>query len=152
MLQTSYAIWIVIGGFLMIGIVIVRRYAIRHRKMLQYLEKAPTRPILALQRNHDREHRELLAMMVRQTDSVLNGLSLAIAQERKKLNALIHALPINETSGAAASDGEPFAVNAVTAHERILPMARNGETVSAIAQQLRLPEAEVSMVIRLNAA
>jgi len=152
MLPTSYGIWIVIGGFLMIGIVIVRRYVLRHRKKIQYRESAPARPILAPQSIHDREHRELLAMMVRQTDSALNGLSLAIAQERKKLNALIHALPINETSGAAASDGEPFAVNAVTAHERILPMARNGETVSAIAQQLKLPEAEVSMVIRLNAA
>ncbi|MBC2742072.1 MAG: DUF2802 domain-containing protein [Desulfosarcina sp.] len=37
-------------------------------------------------------------------------------------------------------------------YDQILPMARNGITVSKIASQLQLPEAEVSMVMRLNAA
>ena len=36
-------------------------------------------------------------------------------------------------------------------YEQILPLASNGLAIARIARKLQLPEAEVSMVLRLNA-
>lgn len=154
MLQTSYGIWVLLVGFLLIGLWLIKRRAIVPKKMRgnKRRQKRIVTPMPASQAQKDVEYWEQLSQMIRQTDSVLNGLSKAIQAERGKLNALMNTRPTDQAIGSLPSGEETLSGNPAIPHDRIIPMARRGETVSAIAQQLKLPEAEVSMVLRMNAA
>jgi hypothetical protein len=99
----------------------------------------------------DIEHRALMFLMARQTDSVLATLARAIDQERQKLGGVVRNPSMSEALDAmqaAGSSAEPSRPN----YGEVIPMARGGMNVADIARQLRLPEAEVDMVMRLNAA
>jgi hypothetical protein len=108
---------------------------------------APTRPPERVQVAAP-EH---ISMMVRQTDAVLTTMARTIAIERDKLEALASGLAMPSTGQAGATAARVPGKLAIDAHERILPLACSGDTVSSIAHRLELPEAEVSLVIRLNA-
>ncbi len=143
MFQVSHAVGIIVVVVLLVGFLIVGRRITRRRPrqgarqpvaMGGTVVDGPSEPDQAAPHAH-------IATMVRQTDAVLTTMARTIAQERERLNALAAS-----SVAVGAQDDR-----CIDAHERILPLAGGGETVSAIAHRLALPEAEVSLVIRLNA-
>jgi hypothetical protein len=103
-------------------------------------------------RDHDIEHRALMFLMTQRTDSILAALADTIEQERQKLGGVVRKPSMTEAVDGLPSAAETVATHRSSPHDRILPMANDGVAVATIARQLQLPEAEVCMVMRLNAA
>jgi hypothetical protein len=103
-------------------------------------------------RDHDPDHRALMLLMTQKTDSVLAALARTIEAERQKLGIVVRKPSTGETIEASQAPEVHGCENGPPPHDRILPMAGSGVGVAAIARQLRLPEAEVAAVVRLNAA
>ncbi|BBO66778.1 hypothetical protein DSCA_07080 [Desulfosarcina alkanivorans] len=101
---------------------------------------------------HDIHHRALMFLMTQKTDSMLAALAATIEQERQKLGVAVRNPSVDEAIDAVQPEAMPAPAQRQTPYDQILPMVRNGMTVSTIARQLALPEAEISMVMRLNAA
>ena len=100
----------------------------------------------------DIEHRALMFLMAQKTDSVLASLAQAIDQERQKLGGVVRNPSMTEALDALPAAAPSSAGNPDSKYERVIPMARSGMDAADISRQLQLPEAEVSMVMRLNAA
>jgi hypothetical protein len=151
--QVSHGIGISVVVGLLIGVWVFRRRIIGRRPGQKVVRPAavggavPVKPPEQVQAAAP-EH---IGMLVRQTDAVLTSMARTIAIERHKLEALAGGLAMPSTGQAGATAARVPGELAIDAHERILPLAGSGETVSAIAHRLGLPEAEVSLVIRLNA-
>lgn len=150
MLHASYEI-----GGLAVALVLIGMWVIR-RRIRRSRETADTEHALmgqvAPEPQHDAEHRALMYLMNQKADALLAALSRTIEQERQKLGGIVR-----NPSMAVALDA--FQMQAVSKkalqpsiHEQIAPLARTGMTVEAIASQLRLPQDEVAMVVRLNAS
>ena len=150
MLQASYEFGGLAVVILLIGMWIVRR-RIRRKRATADTNQAVLGQV-AKHRQHDIEHRALMFLMNQRTDAVLAALSRTIEQERQKLGGIVR----NPSMAVAidAFQAEAMSPNATPrpAHDQIQPLVRSGMAVDAIARQLRLPEDEVSMVMRLNAA
>ena len=151
--QVSHGIGMMVVVGVLIGFWIVRRRIILRRPGLAAVRSSavddalPARPPERVQVATT----ERISRMVRQTDAVLTAMARTIAIERDKLEVLANGLAMPSAGQDGAIAARVSEDPAVDAHERILPLAGNGETVSAIAHRLGLPEAEVSLVIRLNA-
>ena len=153
MLQIGHAIGAIVVVGLLFGL-----WAARRRITCRTARQAVGRPAMVggagTARPLDRipagppEH---ITTVVRRTEAVLTTMARTIAQERRKLNALATGVTVPGSGQANASTGPAHPDPAMDVRERILPLAGKGETVSAIANRLELPEAEVSLVIRLNA-
>lgn len=150
MLHASYEVW----GVVIIGLLVslwILRGIIRHKKAddrggLNRLG------INSRYRDHDIEHRALMFLMTQKTDSVLAAMSNTIAQERQKLGVIVRNPSMSEAVDAFQADAMPINGLRCPPYDRILPMAHDGIAMVKIARQLQLPEAEVDMVLRLNAA
>ena len=150
MLHASYGIGGLAAVLIFIGMWVIRR-RIRRRRDSADAGHAWMGQV-APERQHDVEHRALMYLMNQKTDALLAALSRTIEQERQKLGGVVR-----NPSMAAVLDAYPTEANAAKApqpsiHEQIIPLARTGMTVDAIASQLRLPQDEVAMVVRLKAA
>jgi len=150
MLQASYEIWGVAVIALLIGVWIVKRGIAR--KNLDPANRLDRKIVDSTCRDHDIEHRALMFLMTQKTDSVLAALARTIEQERQKLGGVVRKPSMAETIDALPAADLTVETNRSSAHDRIIPMANAGVAVPAIARQLQLPEAEVCMVMRLNAA
>lgn len=154
LLDANYAIW---GGAfatisaLLLGIFVVR--SVNHVKKVFYIhpENGPDATVHA-EMMQDYQHRALMFLMNQKTDSMLAALSKTIEQERQKLGIVVRNPSMTEeidTSHASRSERPDRLQNT---YEKVLPLAQNGATVETIARQLDLSEAEVSLVMRLDAA
>lgn len=154
LLDASYAIW---GGAfatlltLLTGVFVVR--GVNHVKQIfkVYQEVIPDGPQqTTVQR--DLENRALMFLMSQKTDSMLAALAKTIEQERQKLGVVVRNPSMTEGIDACEVPTPDVSDRLQTEYEQILPMAQNGMNTSTIADRLRLSEAEVSLVMRLNAA
>ena len=150
MLQTSYEVGGIAVVVLLIGMWIVRR-RIRRKRAMADTNQALTGQV-ATHRQHDIEHRALMFLMNQKTDAVLAALSRTIEQERQKLGGIVRNPSMAMAIDAFQAEAMSSKAMQPSAHDQIQPLARTGMAVDAIARQLRLPEDEVSMVVRLNAA
>jgi hypothetical protein len=91
-------------------------------------------------------------LMAQKTDSVLAALARTLEQERQKLGSVVRKPSMPEAIDALQAAAIPVSINRQATYDQILPMAHQGIAVATIARQLQLPEAEVSMVMQLNAA
>lgn len=150
MLHASYEV----GGFvlvvLLMGVWIVKRW-IAKKKYDQEdgLIPAASNPY---EPEHDIQHRALMFLMAQKTDSMLAALAGTIEQERQKLGAVVRNPSMNEALDAFQAEAVVGQDDGQKPHARIMPMVQNGINVSTIARRLELPEAEVSLVMRMNAA
>jgi hypothetical protein len=153
-LDPSYAIW---GGAfatlltLLTGIFVVR--GVKHLKQIFQVhhELGPDAPRhTTVQR--DIENRVLMFLMSQKTDSMLSALAKTIEQERQKLGVVVRNPSLTEGIDACEEPTPDISDRPPTEYEQILPMVQNGIDTSTIARRLRLSEAEVSLVMRLNAA
>ena len=146
MLHASYEIWGFVLIVLFVGVLIFKAL-LGHRRHRRGHERLPGKNETSMH-GGDIEHRALMFLMAQKTDSVLAALAQAIDQERQKLGGVVRNPSMTEALDAMqASPG-----NAEPNYDRVIPMAGSGMDATDIARQLQLPEAEVSMVMRLNAA
>ena len=150
MLHTSYEIWGFVLVALFIGTLIFKVFLGRRRNRRGH-ELLPGKKE-ALMHGSDIEHRALMFLMAQKTDSVLAALAQAIDQERQKLGGVVRNPSMTEALDAMPAAATSHDGNPEPNYERVIPMARSGMDATDIARQLQLPEAEVSMVMRLNAA
>ena len=150
MLQASYEIWGITVTALLIGVWIVKRGMAR--KNPDPANRLDQENVDSTCRDHDIEHRALMFLMTQKTDSVLAALAHTIEQERQKLGGVVRKPSMTEAIDALPEATATVATNRVSCYDRIVPMANGGVAVATIARQLQLPEAEVCMVMRLNAA
>jgi hypothetical protein len=150
MLHASYEIWGVAVIVLLIGFWILKGCVSRNNpETLSGLDRATVDTAC---RDHDIDHRALMFLMAQKTDSVLAALARTIKQERQKLGGVVRKPSIDEAVDAFQAASIPVSTNHQSSYDQILPMAHDGVAVATIARQLQLPEAEVCMVMRLNAA
>jgi hypothetical protein len=150
MLHASYGIWGVSVIVLLIGFWIVKRCIFRKRpETVSGLDRATFNTTC---RDHDIDHRALMFLMAQKTDSMLAALVRTIKQERQKLGGVVRNPSMVEAVDAFQAAAIPVSTRHQSSYDRILPMAHDGVAVATIARQLQLPEAEVCMVMRLNAA
>jgi hypothetical protein len=150
MLQTSYAIWGVIVIVLLIGFWILKRCVFR--KIHRTADGSDFATFNASFSDHDIEHRALMFLVTQKTDSVLAALTRTIEQERQKLVGVVRKPSMTDAMDAWSAAATPVPTGGQSSYDRILPMVRDGVAVATIARQLQLPEAEVCMVMQLNAA
>ena len=150
MLHASYEIWGVAVTALLIGFWIIKRAFAR--KSTESANRLDNVIVNSSCRDHDIEHRALMFLMTQKTDSVLAALTRTIEQERQKLGGIVRKPSMTEATDALQAAARPVATNRPSAYDQILPMSNEGVAVANIARQLQLPESEVSMVMRLNAA
>ena len=150
MLHASYEIWGIVVSALLIGFWIIKRASARKRS--ESASGSERGRFNSSCRNHDIEHRALMFLMTQKTESVLAALARTIEQERQKLGAVVIKPSMAETNDARQASALPVSASPLSTYDQVLPMANDGMAVATIARQLRLPEAEVSMVMRLNAA
>ena len=150
MLHASYGIWGICVIVLLIGFWIIKGWFSRKSpETASGLDRATFNTTC---RDHDVEHRALMFLMAQKTDSILAALARTNMQERQKLGGVVR----NPSNVEAVETFQPAAVPVSTSYpssyDQIIPMAHEGIAVATIARQLQLPEAEVCMVMRLNAA
>ncbi|WP_319525254.1 hypothetical protein [uncultured Desulfosarcina sp.] len=150
MLHASYEIWGLILVVLLIGTLFFKSFLNRRRNRRE-LESLPVEKEAGAYRG-DIEHRALMFLMAQKTDSVLAALARAIDQERQKLGGVVRNPSMAEALDAMQAAAPSTAGNPEPDYERVMPMAHRGMDVADIARRLHLPEAEVCMVMRLNAA
>lgn len=150
MLQASYAIGGVSVIVMLIGFWIVKRWFSRKSPETASGLDGDTGNTTC--RDHDFEHRALMFLMAQKTDSVLAALTRTIEQERQKLGGLVRKPSMIEAVDAFQPAALPVSTSHRSTYDQILPMAHDGIAVGTIARQLKLPEAEVCMVMRLSAA
>ena len=150
MLHASHEIWGVCVIVLLIGFWIIKRWFSRKSPETAIgLDRATLNSSFG---GHDIEHRALMFLMTQKTDSVLAALARTIEQERQKLGGVVRKPSMTEAMDAFQAAAKPVATHRPSSHDQILPMAHDGIAVAKIARQLQLPEAEVCMIMRLNAA
>lgn len=146
MLQATYEIWGLVWVALLIGTLCFKALLGRRRNRRRH-DRHPGNQEATVY-NGDIEHRALMFLMAQKTDAVLAALAQAIDQERQKLGGVVRNPSMTEALDAMqAATGNPE-----PNYERVIPMTRSGMDATDIARQLQLPEAEVAMVMRLNAA
>ncbi len=150
MLLASYEIWGVVVTVLLIGFWIIKRGIAR--KSTESAIGLDGAILDSSCRDHDVEHRALMFLMAQKTDSVLVALARTIEQERQKLGAVVRKPSMTVAIDDLQAASIPVANSRPSSYDQILPMVDDGMAVTTISRQLRLPEAEVSMVMRLNAA
>lgn len=154
LLDANYAIW---GGAfatvsaLLLGIFVLR--LVNHVKKVFCIQPENGSDAIAhADAMQDNEHRVLMFLMNQKTDSMLAALSKTIEQERQKLGVVVRNPSMTEEIDTRHAPAPERADCPQTAYEQVLPLAQNGATVEGIARQLDLSEAEVSLVMQLNAA
>ena len=150
MIHASYEIWGVAVTVLLIGFWITKWCVFRKRSGNANGLDCTT--FNSSCRDHDIEHRALMFLMTEKTDSVLAALAHTIEQERQKLVGVVRKPSMDVAMDASPAASAPVSTSHRSSYDRILLLARNGIAVATIARQLQLPETEVSMVMRLNAA
>ena len=153
-MDAGYAIW---GGALAalvtLLLVVFASRGIRHLKQVYdvYCSTVPDPPAHA-EGIGDAEHRALMYMMQQKTDSMLVELSRTIQRERQKLGVNVRNPSISDETGSNSGPAPGRSVPRQAVYAQVLPLAQNGTSVAAIARQLALSEAEVSLIVRLDAA
>lgn len=150
MIHVSYEIWGVVVTVLLIGFWIIKWCVFRKR--YSDTNRLDCTTLNSSSRDHDIEHRALMFLMTQKTDSVLAALADTIKQERQKLVGVVRKPSMDDAMDAFPAAAATVSTSHQSSYDRILPMARDGVAVAMIARQLQLPETEVCMVMRLNAA
>ncbi len=150
MLHASYEIWVAIIVVLLAGLWTIR--GLIGRKNAKRGCGSNRATFNSPPGGHDIEHRALMFLMTQKTDALLAALARTIEQERQKLGILVRNPSVTGTVDTSPTEARPGMDDRQSSYARILPMAHNGIAVATIARQLQLPEAEVSLVMRLNTA
>lgn len=152
--DASYAIW---GGAfatisaLLLGI-FVKRSANHLKQIFQMKSQPATDAPIHADAMHDSEHRTLMFLMNQKTDSMLAAIAKTIEQERQKLGVVVRKPSIPEEIDTPHEKVAIRSGSSQRAYDPVLPLASAGTSIETIARQLNLSEAEVSLVIRLDAA
>ena len=149
-MHTSYEIWALAAIGLLIGAWGLRTIKHRITRVLAIESKGVTPDCSC--RDHDLDHQALVFLMDQKTDSMLAALARTIENERKKLGMGVRKSSMTPAIDALAEIKVPSATDLPSRYNQILPLATSGLAIAKIARELHLPEAEVSMVLRLNAA
>lgn len=150
MLHASYETWGLVWVALLIGTLLIKALLGRRRNRRGHDWHSGNKEALAC--GGDIEHRALMFLMAQKTDDVLAALGQTIEQERQKLGGVVRNPSMTEALDAMKAAALSPTGNPEPNYERVIPMARSGMEATDIAWQLQLPEAEVCMVMRLNAA
>jgi len=150
MLHASYETWGLVWVALLIGTLLFKALLGRRRNRRGRDWRSSNKEALAC--GGEIEHRALMFLMAQKTDDVLAALGQAIEQERQKLGGVVRNPSMAEALDAVKASAPSPAGTPEPDYERVIPMARSGMEATDIARQLQLPEAEVCMVMRLNAA
>ena len=150
MLQVSYETW----GLGIIGLLLAvwTLKIIIRRKRNSDGRQSTHRPQMLGPNHHDVEHRALMFLMTQKTDALLAALARTIELERQKLGGIVRNPSMTGAADISEADTMLKPMDRSSVYDQILPMARGGAGVVDIARQLDLPEAEVSMVMRFEAA
>ncbi len=151
--DVNYVIWgvafdatiAVLLGVLVISVIRLMKH---NAKMLHHRHGEPAS--LDAQLKKDRE--ALMNLMNHKTDSMLAALAVTIEQERQKLGVIVRNPSINEEIDARRVPVPKLSERPVIDHERILSLAQKGTAIPVIARQMKLSEAEVSLIMRFKAA
>ncbi len=100
----------------------------------------------------DLEHRALMFVVDQKLDSILGSLARTIDKERQNLGVVVRKPSACEDVEAEPTAPVKLSDRLQTAYEQVLPLAENGTSIKTIARRLDLSEAEVSLVMRLDAA
>jgi hypothetical protein len=152
--DASYAIW---GGAfatisaLLLGI-FLKRSANHLKQIFQMKSQPATDSPNHADTMHDGEHRALMFLMNRKTDSMLAALAKTIEQERQKLGVVVRKPSIPDEIDTHCKKVETRSGGSQRVYDQVLPLASAGTPTETIARQLNLSEAEVSLVLRLDAA
>lgn len=149
MLHTSFEIWGIAIVVLMIGGWIIKRSV--SCQLSKRLGDGKAQKASLLSREHDIQHRALMFLMNQKTDAMLAALAQTIEKERQKLGTVVRKPSVDEPLDALPAESKSVSAHPPSSCDRILPLVRSGMGVSTIARQLQLPEAEISMVVRLKA-
>ena len=149
MLVASFEFWGAAFGVLLIGCWVLK--GIIRKKVADRILEVDGMDIDFDNRSHTNQHRALVFLMNQKTDAVLAALADTIEQERRKLGLVVRNPSIIDAIDARDTQAAGPKRTRLSSYDQILPMARHGIAPSKIAHQLRLPEAEVAMVMRLNA-
>ncbi|MFO7644678.1 MAG: hypothetical protein R6W95_09875 [Desulfosarcina sp.] len=95
--------------------------------------------------------RALMVMVTRKTDTLLAALARTIDQERQKLGIAVRDPSITAALDPVWATAPPSGDGRRADVDQIVVMAREGVPAAMIARRLQLPEAQVAMVMRLNA-
>jgi hypothetical protein len=150
MLHASYEFWGIVVTVLLIGFWILKRGIARRGS--GHTNGLNRTTFNSFCHDHDIEHRALMFLMTQKTDSVLAALARTIEQERQKLGGVVRKPSMTEAIDVLEEASIPASTNRPSSYDRILPMVHDGMAIENISRQLQLPEAEVSLVMRLNAA
>jgi len=151
MVYVSHEIWALGIVALLVGILILKA-AFRRFKTGQANTTIDNAGSLAGTTCQDIEHRALMYLMAEKTDSLLGALAKTIEQERQKLVGVVRnpsmAQALDRLPSVPAEDQN----GRTTKFDAVGPMAKQGMDATAIARQLRMPEAEVALAMRLKVA
>jgi len=150
MLHATYEIWGLGLVALLIGIWTVK--AVLNRKSTRRTNGSRHGAAGTTRADQDIEHRALMYLMAQKTDSLLGALAQTIEQERQKLGGVVRNPSMETALDAMEAVSAPATNNGRSKDAAILPMAQRGMDAAAIARQLRLPEAEVDLIMRRKAA
>lgn len=163
MIDASYAIW---GGalFMLCALMLVLSVMKLVKRLKTVLtvhdEKGPFENRLS-ESIDGAEHRALMFVMDQKLDSVLSAMLHTIKKERQKLGIANEKPSIEDDNPSIEMDADTdreqiasinLSERLQSAYEQVLPLAKSGKPLKAIAKQLELSEAEVSLVMRLDAA
>lgn len=150
MLHTSYGFLGIALVVLTVGLWVIKSHR-RHRCAgggdRDFREKTDL-----MGHNHDVEHQVLMFLMSQKTDAMLAALARTIEQERQKLGGIVRNPSMSAAIDAFGANTGSHTGRPRKAYDQIQPLVRSGMTVTAISRQLRLPEDEISMVMRRHAA
>lgn len=147
MLRTCYKLWLLAAALFRGG---------KNERLLNVIDfaesgSASPPPSHLDHQDHEMAHRALVHLMNQRTESMLAALSNAIETERQKVGGFVRNPSMNAAFAAAMPPETAAFQDDAAAHGRILSMAQEGLAVSMISHQLKLPEDEVSMVLRFHA-
>ena len=149
MLHPNHAVWGIVLVVLLVAFLFVKRFIRRRSAVGNALLNG-----LSADRElnlHELEHRALMFLVNQKMDAVLAAMGHTIDEERQKLGAAVMN-PSSEDDAPMPAAATPERENATPPYARAVAMHREGLSVAVIARQLQLPEAEVALVTRLNAA
>ena len=150
MVNVSHEIWALGLVALLIGILILK--AVFRRLKTARGHTAVDYADSCAGPHQDIEHRALMYLMAAKTDSLLGALAKTIEQERQKLGGVVRNPSMEEALDRLPAVSPSEQSGRTSNYEAIGPMARQGMDAASIAHQLRMPEEEVALAMRLKAA
>ena len=150
-IDVGYALWG--GAGIMVGTLLMVLLVKKMGKILNtYLKRRDVHTETFGGSIGDIEHRALMFVVDQKLDSVLGSLARTIDKERQNLGVVVRKPSASKEMKPEPAAPVKLSDRLQTAYEQVLPLAEDGTSIESIARLLDLSEAEVSLVMRLDAA